>query len=453
MRIPRLYASLLLVFAILLFFLTFLPSGSLIAQMQSSSEAENYTATRTTDYSDWLAGRTRIKNRTVFSRSGFSLSSETELSLSYDQLLTTGFLVRELYADFYLSNTDIRAGRQKLITGGMEGVSVADILSPSDLNRIVFLNSDDIRVPLEAVSITRYLGNNSINFIAALHRPPSALPDPDSRWSPFSQNNRDLEFRQVSRPKGSLSEDLVFSLRYQVRGTYADYSISLMNWIYPVPSLGLELISSGPEQNPELSVFESMESSPMGSATLSLQLTSAVRLNAELLYVHQRYFTYLPFTSDLIRQAERDPLAALQLFNQFQPREDRYLVSSPWVSAGAGIRLELSGYTAEIQFATDFIADYQSEMIQESVFTYSTLLFSRSFMDDRLRFTSFNRYNISGVDLWSHFELLYEVRDNLELSSGMSLFGGKSPDPLYGHLSFGQFRQNSFLYTRIRYFF
>lgn len=441
-----------LFFYILIFFVTgFYPGGSLQAQFRIGVEVENYTASRTTNPGEFLAGRTRLRTSATYRHSQFRLHSHFDLFAGYDQPLNTGVTLRELYTDLYLGNFDIRAGRQKLVTGGMDGVTVADILSPTNLNEIVFLNSDDIRSPLDAISATYFVGSNSFTMVMALYRPPSILPDTDSRWSPFFQSDSQLELLQIQSPNGSFSEDLVTSLKYQARGPRADYSFSLLNWVYPVPAIGLEL-EAGNTENPVLFLFETLDSSPMATATISAQITPSVRVAAEALYAHRRLFTFLPFDRDLFEQAESDPFAALRLISLFSPREDRYLISSPWWSAGTGFRFEFSRIEAEFQFAVDYISNHTPEMVQERVFSYSTLLLTRSFIDERLRMSSFNRFNINGNDFWSQLHFLYEATDKLELSGGLSLFGGREPDPLYGHLSFSPFRSNSFFYTRIRYF-
>ena len=447
----RILCSILFFYILLLFLIVFAPDGTLQAQFRIESEIENYTASRTTEPGEWLAGRTRLRNSASYTRSQFRVRTHFDLYAGYDQPLYSGFTLRELYADLYPGSFDIRAGRQKLVAGGLDGVTVADILSPSNLNELVFLNSDDIRVPLDALSATYYFGGNSLNLVMALYRPTTLLPDSDSRWSPFTQTESQLELFQIQSPDGSFSDDLVYSLKYQARGPRADYSFSLLHWVYPVPAIGLELEAANLE-NPVLFLFETLESSPMATATVSAQITPSVRAVAEVLYAHRRLFTFLPFDAELLEQAESDPFAALRLISLFEAREDRYLASSPWWSAGTGLRFEFSGNTAEIQFAADLITNHTPELVQEKFFSYSTLLLTRSFIDERLRMTSFNRYNVNGNDFWSQLHFLYEATDTLELSGGLSLFGGREPDPLYGHLSFSPFRSNSFFYTRIRYF-
>lgn len=440
------------ILSLFLIFFSVAPSSSLQAQAQLRSEAENYTASRTTEPGDWLAGRVRLRNTALFNHHSFRFSTEFDLYTLYDEPIRGGFTLKELYADLFLPAIDIRAGRQKLIAGTMDGVTIADILSPTDLNQIVFLNSDDLRVALDAISFTYYLGSNSIQFITALYRPPSVLPDSDSRWSPFSSGDQQADLSLIRASNNSFSDDLVYSLSYQSRGRVADFSLSLMHWAYPVPAFGIEPGPLFPQQAPQLSLIENRENSLMGSATFSSQITPSLRLNAETLYVNRRAFTWLPFSEELLQEAQTDPLAALQLFNQFQSREDLYLMESPWWSAGAGFRFDISNLTAEVQLVADWIVRYAPEMVQERLFPYATLLLSRSFMDERLTVGSFSRYHYTGRDFWSQLELRYEAGDKLELSGGLSLFGGRDADLLYGHLSFSQYRQNSFFFTRVRYF-
>jgi len=69
-----------------------------------------------------------------------------------------------------------------------------------------------------------------------------------------------------------------------------------------------------------------------------------------------------------------------------------------------------------------------------------------------LNLLSVGRYNVFADDFWVQVQGIYEAADGVELSLGTNLFGGPSPPPVFGHFTFNQFRENSFVFGRITAF-
>ncbi|MDZ7693236.1 MAG: hypothetical protein U5K69_19305 [Balneolaceae bacterium] len=101
----------------------------------------------------------------------------------------------------------------------------------------------------------------------------------------------------------------------------------------------------------------------------------------------------------------------------------------------------------------EYVLNHDEQILQKEHFTYATLLLQRSFLRDKMEFRGFGRYNFNGEDFWINSELTYTGIDNIEAKVGTHLFGGPEPGPYYGHLSFHNYRSNSFFYLQFTAYF
>ena len=127
-------------------------------------------------------------------------------------------------------------------------------------------------------------------------------------------------------------------------------------------------------------------------------------------------------------------------------------VLNTWTRGGC-LQYQWSGWLFSAQYFNEHIFNYDDEILQEKNYNYVTLLTQKSFLRDRLSFTQFGRYNFDGDDFWINPELVYDVRGSFNVGAGAQIFGGKTPPPFYGHLSFDFFEDNSFAYLKLEAFF
>ena len=184
-----------------------------------------------------------------------------------------------------------------------------------------------------------------------------------------------------------------------------------------------------------------------------MQLFDKLLLTSESAYYHNRSFDYV--SQELRDLNIQDPnfIEQIQIAQIFAANEDGFLKERPFLVSMIGLQYELLDYTISTQFINEHIFSYDSDMLQEENYYYSTLLLQKSYLRDKFRFRFFGRYNYSDRDYWLNPELTYAGIDSFEASVGSQVFGGGSPDPFYGHLSFGSFEANSFSYLRISAYF
>jgi len=90
--------------------------------------------------------------------------------------------IREAYLDIYLSNMDLRIGKQEIIWGKADGVFITDIVSPKDLRNFLMPDFDEIRMGVTGIKADYYIGNNTLEFVWLPIFIPSQTPESGSIW-------------------------------------------------------------------------------------------------------------------------------------------------------------------------------------------------------------------------------------------------------------------------------
>ena len=382
-----------------------------------------------------------------------NLHSEAEFRHQFSENLAYHFILRELYADIYMDKSDIRLGYQRVFWGRSQGTFVTDILSPFDLENLTYSEVSEIRKAILALNITRYFGANSLQFVLNPLLSTSNIPEPGSRWFPVPSPDDSIDI-SLKNESSDLWKGLNAGLNFRLRTpSHLDAEFNLLYWRYPIPAFGYEIFQSSTFAPLDLSLQSRYNSSLMAGSGAGYQLSDRLSLNSEFLFIFSRSFTELPFEREQILMASENNLMALQLFREFQNRADLYTIKRPWLHSMLGVQSDIAGFNISLETHLEWILNYNDKIISEPVFPYFTILINRTMFRDRLQLISLNRYNPIGDDYWLQLESRYELSDLFELSLGTNLFGGAEPDPFYGHLSFHQFRKNSFFFSKLTLFF
>lgn len=428
------------------------------AQSDVSGKLQNYSAFQTTGDNELTTFRNRLRFALNKSISSGTVYSEIDFINSHPNLTKTDITVRQAYFDFFSSNYDFRIGKQEIIWGVSDGGFVTDILTPVDLSEFLTQEPSDLRIGLIAASATRYYGNNSLQIVASPTIQKNLLPSPDSRWFPvqtFPDNFPSIipiQFR--SSEQDPTISDIQIASKFSWRPTL-DLSLDFMlyHWAHPMPAYAIQIQPPTFANGPAVSLTETYQTSPMVGYSSSWQLTDSWIVKSEALFVYERLFTFLPVSVNRLEQALDDPQIAFEVLQEFEIRDDGYLLSKPWYQQMIGVQTDLYGITMSLQGYVEVILDYEDRILPQKVFPYATFLAQRSFLRDRLQGIVVNRYNFFGEDFWVQTQGVYEVADGLEAALGVNLFGGEQVSPFYGHFTFQQYRDNSFLFGQISLFF
>ncbi len=445
----------LLFLLLLLFFGAWLHTP-LKAQYSANGFLQNYNAIQTTGEYEIIAARNRLRLQLSRSLNNGNLYTEADFIQRYADSERVELQIKELYFDWYFDKSDLRIGKQKITWGRANGAFVTDILSPLDIREFLTQDPSDIIIGVTALNLTRYFGANSLQLIFNPVFQQDQLPDPDSRWFPLQRVEGPLPVpvNFLGKQKPPSIRTLQAATRFALRPSGAfDLDLMLMYWTHPTPAYALNINLFNFPNLPSIDLTESYIASPMAGYSFEWRPHRNLSIQSEMLYVYERLFTFLPVSVNQLERALDDPAEALQLLQDFEFRDDGYLLTKPWLHSMIGLQTEIAGTTVNVQAYLETIFNYEERILPQRLFPYVNLLVNRSFLRDRLQVISIGRYNIYGDDFWIQLQGVYELADDLEIALGTNLFGGEMTSPFYGHFTFNQFRENSFIFSRIALYF
>ena len=424
------------------------------AQFIIDGDIQNYNAVQTYSENELIEARNRLNIQLSRPYSFGELRSEIHIFNTYSDKLDFDIQIKELYLEFFTSNSDVRLGFQRLTTGRTDAGFVTDVYSGVDFRDFLTKEPDEIILGTLAVNIRRYFNQNSIQLLLSPIPYNSKLPGLNSRWFPIQSFDGSIDVNLIKESQNYSLSEFSGAISYSNRSTpNFDFDVKALYWNYPSPSFGFRFNNINNPQSLSLDLFETYEQSLMIGLSGQYRLTSSLFLNTEALFVQGRLFTFSTVPKDQLDEALNDPFRTFQVLQQFTERDDNYLKRKPWLHSMAGLQSDLFGYTISGQLYLEWILDYDKEILSRPLFPYATLLVTRSLIRERLQLSALNRFNFTGRDWLFQFQSIYEVLDGLEITLGANLMGGNEADPFYGHFSFNQYRDNSFIFSRITYYY
>jgi len=443
----------LIAFPALICLLIMMPQG-VYGQQNISGLYQNYTAFQIYDDYDLVAGRNRVRvnfDRT-FSFGGFK--TEIDLIDRYAEGRTFELLPREIYLDWFTSDYDIRIGKQTVIWGQSTGGFVTDILTPVDLREFLTQDINDLRVGLTALNVQRFFGSSYLQLILSPAVQPDLLPDQDSRWYPVESPSSIIPFTFRSSNQQPTLSDVQAAVRFAWRPSISlDIDFMAFHWAHPMPAYAIRPQFLSFPGLPQIVLRENYRTSPMAGYSVNWQPGDRWSYSAEALYVNERLFTFLPVSVNRLEDALNDPAEAFLVLQEFDLRDDGYLLSKPWFHQMIGVQTEFRGANIGLQGYLEIILNYENRILPQQFFPYATAFVQRTFLRDRLQGIVTGRYNFFGNDYWVQLQSGYEIADGFEFKLGTNVFGGPSVSPFYGHLTFEQFKRNSFIFAQTTLYF
>jgi len=412
---------------------------------------KNYNAFQTTSENELLAGRNRLRIELNRPLSIGSVYLETDLIHRYnDGDSDAEIRLRQAYLEWFFTNSDLKIGLQNIIWGKSDGGFVTDILSPVDFREFLTVELPDLRLGVVSVNFTRYFSSNFLQLIVSPAFQPDLLPDPDSRWFPVPSLPQIVPVNFTTGVEKNTINDVQAALRFGLRSNiHFDLDLFAFYWTHPSPAYGLTLNATDFQQGPNINLRETYTPSPMAGYSFEWRAGSDWILTSEALYVHERLFNDLPISNNLIENPLANLVELLQALQELQTGDDGFLAEKPWLHTMLGVQTDIKGFTISGQGYIETIFKHEERILQRQIFPYATGLIQKSVFRDRLNLLSVGRYNVFAEDFWIQLQGIYEVTDGVELSLGTNLFGGPSPPPIFGHFTFNQFRENSFVFGRI----
>ena len=415
--------------------------------------AESYTALRLGAEPDFLAARTRADLRLAFDYERGRIVIRPRLD--YDALgerLRGG--LREAYLDVFFDRVDLRLGHQQIVWGETDGTFVTDLLSPLDLTEFLAQPFGDLRLGVTAAAATLYAGDWRATAVLIPRRPTSRLPAPGSPWYPLPA---DVLGVPVELVEPAPEDSTLRAAEAAVRLTYAglprtDVSVLWISGFNRIPAFrkGLRLAVQ-PTLDAALTVTPAYERRHVFGLTFETLALDPVVLRGEAA-LHTAYLLDQPIEIPQTLGGLLDP--------DFQDAVARgFLIERPFLQAALGVERAFGSHLVRVQALGGLVIDHDDRVAQDRFEPSFTALWTGRFRRETLTAQVFAFYT-PGADLWLHPALTYAVRDALNATLGLQVFGGAGgADPsLPGLLrepapSFATYDRNDFAYLRVSYSF
>ena len=362
--------------------------------------------------------------------------------------------LREAFIDVYGANVDVRLGRQQIVWGEADGAFITDVVAPLDLTEFLAQDFADIRLGIPALKVIYYPGDFALEGVLIPRYFPSRLPEAGSPWDPLPAQVAGLP---VVRRGGTLP---AFTLRHgetALRLTYNGLprtSVALLH-LYtwnrqPAFAKGIALT---PGALPELTFTPAYYRRQVAGLTFSTALPDPFVVRGEVAVYSRRAFDLAADTALFDLVALRDPsrLGALQA-----ALEDGFLAYHPFSQAMLGVERLWGRHLVRVQGISSVVFRYDDALAQRPFEQAVTALYRADFRRQTLTLQAFGFYNLVGRNYWFNPALTYAVRDALNATVGLHLFGGDTPDA-FGTLpttfSFATYRTNDFAYLKVQYDF
>ncbi len=440
--------------------LTLLATAPALAQFDDrlslGGSYEFYSGLRLADAPDFLTVRNRAELLLAFDYDRGRIVLRPRLD--YDALgERLGGDLREAYIDVFFSRVDLRLGRQLVVWGKTDGTFVTDLLAPLDLREFLAQPFDDLRLGVTAANATLYAGDVRITGIAIPRRPTTRLPEPGSPWYPLPP---DVLGVPIAITDPAAQDSTLRGAETALRVTYAgiprtDVALLWINGFNRLPAFRKELRVELNPLRAEIEIVPTYERRQVFGLTLETLALDPLVLRSEAAF-HTAYLFDQPIE---IPQALGDVLDP-----DFLDAVRRgFLIEKPYVQAALGLERAFGSHLFRVQGLGSLVLDYDERVAQDRFEPAVTAFWNGSFRRQTLTAQAFAFYNL-GADYWLNPSLTYAVRDALNATVGLQLFGGPGDDRPVGFpalagllrepaFSFATYDRNDFVYLRISYSF
>ncbi|MFC1572133.1 hypothetical protein ACFL6M_00895 [Candidatus Eisenbacteria bacterium] len=330
--------------------------------------------------------------------------------------------LREAYVKLYLARwLDVKVGRQVATWGTGDLVFANDLFAKDWEAFFTGLDDSYLKPPQDLARISFYTKGVTAEIAASQHFTPDALPDGTrlSVYNPFMQASVGASMAPaIHRPPRNGAHSEFFA---RVSGTRGSFEWALYGYrgFWPTPQ-AVAMEESGPQlYYPRLASGGASLRGPLGS-----------------FLVHAEGAAYI----------SRD-----------DPEGDDPLVINSQIRGFIGLEKSLgSDWTVGSQYYAEQILDYEKysagfesgQVPFEELRSTATLRVTKFLLNQDLQLSLFGYWGITDEDWHMRPTLRYRVSDSVAATIGASLLDGDQPQTM-----FGQFRDNSNIYARVRYSF
>jgi hypothetical protein len=332
------------------------------------------------------------------------------------------FDFRALYMDIFTEKLDIRIGRQQIVWGQADGVFITDVVSPLNLTDFLLWDFNEIRIGVTAVKAKYYpISDHAIELVWIPVFTPSILPGDNSIWKPSIAFPAPPTFDYSNATVEANIANSEYFLRYTISTSAIDLQlIGAYSWD-DLPTSHVRKDFDSTMNLTGITVSPAHHRLLMGGGNFSAPIGDFI-VRGEGAYYYGKYF----------QTAEPTAVDAL--------------VQKNYVNYVVGLDRTLGEWVLSSQFIQKIVFDHEALMANERVDNLMTVMINRTLLREQLRLELFSYIGFNNDDALIRVRGFYFPFDGLGIELGTNIFVGEQGQ-------FGQYNDNSMIYTRVKYSF
>ncbi len=379
-----------------------------------SGYLESRHCLQTQSPNEFLASETLLRPEIRSSKDGFELFASADISENHVNADESGIELHEAYVDYIASVWDLRLGRQIITWGNADGVRITDNICPSDYSEYITRDFDEIRVAVDALKLRWFSKYGSAELIYIPFFEAGILPGPDSPWA-VGGMGEDISIDGSDEPEKEL-ENGEIAVKYAFFFPGWDCAFSYFYTWNDFPVYAFTEIPG-----PGMSAAATYERRHIYGLELSLPYRNFV-IRGETAYT--RDGLYQP------RMAARP----LQKKDSIQ-----WLLGLDWYPGNQ--------WTLLCQLVDERIRDHSAALCAAAHSTIATFNLSRDLFREKLTLSVMLYYDLDIHDSLARLSADYKPVDGCTLSFGADIFSGDREG------DFGQYKDNTQVWTKLKYYF
>ncbi len=364
-----------------------------------------------------------------FEKRGEKVAFKANPMLYFYNADSISFRMREIYADMYFKNFDLRIGKQQIVWGKADGVFITDIVSPLNLTEFLLPDFDEIRTGVTAAKLDYYIGNSTVEAILIPQFTPTTRPAPGSIWYIQPEFPAPATFDwSKSTIKPSLENSEAF-LKYSTITSKIDFDLmGGYTWddnptMHVQKHFAIDTTTTPPKPYlAGLTITPEHHRLYVAGGSFSTEIKGVI-LRGEGAYYNGKYFQ----TEDM---NAKDAIVQKDYLN--------YVV---------GLDFSIGDVKLSTQFIQKYILDYDSLMIDDETNNMATFLARYDMFRETLHLELFSYIGLTGEDALIRPKITYDFDDSFSILLGANIFVGDEKG------QFGQYQDNTMAYFKIKYNF
>jgi len=337
------------------------------------------------------------------------------------------FNMREIYLDLYFKKIDIRIGKQQIVWGKADGVFITDVVSPLNLTEFLLPDFNEIRAGVYATKFDYYIGNNTFEVIWIPVFTAVETPAPGSIWfkQPSFPIQPSFDFSKQN-VTASLENSEIFAKFTAITSLIDVEFMGGYTWddtpvLHMTKSFGMNPDTQMPYLT-GINVTPQYHRLTLGGGSFSSQIKGFI-FRGEAAYYSGKYFLTEDMTA-VDGLTEKDYL--------------HYVL---------GLDFSVGSILVSAQFIQEHIFDYEPGIMIKETQNTMTFLARADFIHETLHMELFSYIGLTNEDALIRPKITYDYDDSFSILLGANVFVGDEAG------RFGQYKDNSMLYAKIKYNF